>query len=701
MNRTTGWKPGFAGVAMGFALSGALPMVGWAVDSSARAASTSAHQAMLAEDSETLPPLLDRRLFFADPQISGAILSPNGQFLAFRKPLDGVPNVWVKPLSAPMEAARPVTADSERPITFFQWSRDSQFILYSQDKGGDENFHIYAVASEQVLQQESIPAARDLTPYEAMRAEILALPKSAPDTLIVALNDRDPQFHDVYRIDLTTGERQLLIQNDQEIADWTIDLEGHVRLGLRSSADGNELFNVTDTGELQLLYTCGLDETCYPLRFHKDGRRVYIISNRGDDVDLSQLLLLDTATGATTLVEQDPEGQVDFGGAIFSNRTDELMATYYLGDRLRMYAHNDELAADLTFLQAQFPDQEVKLRSPSADDQLMLLEVSSDVNPGEIYLFDRTDQTVELVYQSRPDLPTEHLAEMQSIRYPARDGLTIPAYLTLPQGGADEPLPTVVMPHGGPWARDNWGYDSRAQFLANRGYAVLQPNFRGSRGYGQAFLNAGNHQWGTGAMQHDITDGVLYLIEEGITDPDRVGIYGGSYGGYATLAGLAFTPELYAAGVSVVGPSNLITLLQTVPPYWESFRAIMALRLGDLDNPEDVVRLREQSPLYAADNIRAPLLVVQGANDPRVKQSESDQIVAALSERGQPVTYLVAADEGHGFYGEANRLAAITAMELFFADYLGGRYQAEIDDEIRETLDALRVDPQTVQVETP
>jgi dipeptidyl aminopeptidase/acylaminoacyl peptidase len=702
MNKNSGFSLGLPLMAMGVMTIGFWPMVGWVESPSASAAPTEPDESRAAEQSQGLPPLLDRRLFFADPLISGASLSPDGRFLAFRKPLDGVLNVWVKPLSAPMDTARPVTSDTERPITFFQWSRDSQFILYSQDKGGDENFHIYAVAPEQVLQQEAIPAAQDLTPYGAVQAGIIALPKATPDTMIVALNDRDPQFHDVYRIDITTGERQLLIQNDQEIGGWTTDLEGNVRLGQRSTGEnGTEILKVTESGDWQPLYTCRLEETCYPMRFHRDGRRVYLVSNRGEGTDLKRLMLLDTETGTTELVEQDPESQVDLGGAIFSNQTEELLATYYLGDRLRFYPRDERLAADLDYLKQQFPDQELRLSSRTADDQLMLVWVSSDVNPGGAYLFDRAAQTIELVYESRPDLSTEYLADMQSIRYPARDGLMIPAYLTLPQGVPHQQLPTVVMPHGGPWSRDYWGYDGQAQFLANRGYAVLQPNFRGSTGYGKTFLNAGNQEWGTGAMQHDITDGVMYLIEQGIADPERIGIYGGSYGGYATLAGLAFTPELYAAGVSVVGPSNLITLLQTMPPYWASFRDTMALRLGDPENPDDIPRLRAQSPLYAADNIQAPLLVVQGANDPRVKQAESDQIVAALSERGRPVTYLVAEDEGHGFYGEANRLAYITEMEVFLAEYLGGRYQVDIDPEIQAALDALRVDPQTVQVENP
>ncbi|MEO0984784.1 MAG: alpha/beta fold hydrolase [Cyanobacteria bacterium J06639_14] len=642
----------------------------------------------------TLPPLIDRDLFFGDPEIVGAQLSPDGRFLAFQKPLNGVINVWVKGIEEPMEAARPVTAGSENPVQIYRWSVDGRYILYAQDKGGNENYHLYAVDPASL--SEATPEARNLTPIDGVTVELYGIPQQTPNEIVIGLNDRDPRFHDVYRLDLTTGERTLVIQNDANIFGWMTDATGSVRIAYRQTlAGGNETLAVND-GVLTPVYTCKIEETCSPLRFHQNGRQIYIATNR--DRDLSQLELLDLETQQSQIVEADPENQVDFGQAVFSEATDELIATAYVGDRVRIYPQTDKFAADLAFLRQQFPEDDLSLESLTRDEQLALVGVSSDVNPGSMYLFDRGAQTLAKLYDYRPELASNVLAVMQPIRYTARDGLEIPAYLTLPPGIEPANLPVVILPHGGPWARDMWGYNPFTQFLANRGYAVLQPNFRGSTGYGKAFLNAGNAEWGTGAMQHDITDGVQYLIDEGIADPDRVGIFGGSYGGYATLAGLAFTPELYAAGVSFVGPSNLITLLNSIPPYWAPLRATFALRLGDPEDPSDRERLASQSPLFFADQIQAPLMVIQGANDPRVKQAESDQIVVALRDLNQPVEYLVAPDEGHGFAKENNLLASMAALERFFAEHLGGRYQAAMSPEIQAQLAALTVDVDTVTV---
>ena len=638
---------------------------------------------------QTLPPLIDRELFLADPDITGAQLSPDGNFIAFQKQLDGVLNVWVKGIDEPIEAARPVTADAESPIIFYFWSADGRYILYVQDKGGNENFHLYAV------EPGTLATARNLTPVENTTALLYSVPKQTPNEIVIGLNDRDPQFHDVYRLNLTTGERSLIIQNNENIAGWAFDNGGNVRLAIRQSlAGGNELLNV-ENGELSTIYTCALEEICVPIQFHANEQQIYLKTNR--DTDLTQLELLDVETGQSELVEADPENQVDLEGAIFSGETNELIATSYVGDRRRIYPKREEWAADLAFLQQQLPGVNLSLNSITRDEQLALIGTQSDVNPGAMYLYNRSAQTLEKLYDAWPDLPSEYLATVAPIRYTARDGVEIPAYLTLPQGIAPENLPVIVFPHGGPWGRDFWGYSPFAQFFANRGYAVLQPNFRGSAGYGKAFLNAGNQAWGTGVMQHDVTDGVQYLIDQGIADPERVGISGFSYGGYATLAGLAFTPELYAAGASIVGPSNLITLMGSIPPYWAPIRDSLTLRVGDPDDPRDRNRLIAQSPLFSADQIQAPLLVVQGANDPRVPQAESDQIVAALRELERPVEYLVALDEGHGFRKENNILAMTAAIERFFANHLDGRYQDEISPDLQTQLETLTVDIETVQ----
>jgi dipeptidyl aminopeptidase/acylaminoacyl peptidase len=649
-----------------------------------------------AKEAAGLPPLLDREIFFGDPEVAFAALSPDAKFVAFAKPLDGVLNVWVKGLREPFSSARPMTADKARPVTNFFWSEDSRYLLFVQDQAGDENHRVYAVDPAAAPAAGSkVPAARDLTPYKGVQARILAVPENAPNFILVALNDRDPRLHDVYRIDLRTAERTLVFKNDQNVAGWVADLDGNLRLGERVRDDGSHEVLRVAGDKLEPVYECGSEETCEALRFHRDGRRAYLKSDKGD-VDKSQLLLLDVASGKVEVVESDPEKQVDFAGAIFSRKTNDLIATRYTGDRERIYPRDETFAADVKRLRAALPEGDLFFRQPSKDDNTWIVKSIMDTDNGPNYLYDRSTGKVELLYRPYPNLPAEHMAHMKAVRYKARDGVEIPAYLTLPKGVAAKNLPVVIMPHGGPWGRDVWGFDGVTQFLANRGYAVLQPNFRASEGFGKKFLNLGNDQWGTGTMQHDLTDGVRWLVDQGIADPRRVAIMGGSYGGYATLAGLAFTPDVYAAGVSIVGPSSIITLLQSVPPYWEPIKKMFAVRVGDLDDPKDMERLRSQSPLYSADKIKAPLLVIQGANDPRVKKAESDRIVVAMRDRGRPVEYLVAADEGHGFAGRMNNIATYAKVEEFLAKHIGGRYQKEMRAEIQDKLKTLTVDVPTL-----
>ncbi len=648
---------------------------------------------------DELPPEIDRELFFGDPEISGAQLSPDGRYLTFIRPYRGVRNIWIKGLEEDFDQARPLTAD-DKPVPGYFWSRDGAFVLYVQDKGGDENFHVWAVSPDGDPEADSgVPGARNLTDIDGVRAFLLGLPKARPDELLVGLNDRDPALHDVYRVRISTGERELLIENNQNIAGWTADLQGRIRLAMRQDSEGGTEILRVDDGQLgEVIYHCNWQETCGPMRFEASGEQVWFQSNKGEDTDLIGLYRMNPDTGELVLFERDPEGQVDFGGAVFHPDTEDLLATVYVGDRPRIYPHDEAFEADLAFLREQLPEGEIGLPSQSADFSLALVSLSRDVDPGSIYLFDRKARSVELLYRSRPELPTDQLAEMQAIRYQARDGLEIPAYLTLPRATEPENLAVVALIHGGPWARDTWGYASIVQFLANRGYAVLQPNFRASTGYGKAFLNAGNNEWGD-AMQDDITDGVQYLIDQGIADPDRVCIMGGSYGGYATLAGLTFTPELYACGVNIVGVSNLISLLNSIPAYWGPARQIFTLRMGDPDTDEGRAQLERQSPINHVDEIQRPLLVIHGANDPRVKQSEADQIVVALRERDLPVEYLVAPDEGHGFRGRENRLAMFARTEQFLATHLGGRYQSDMPQPIAERLAAITVDVEQVTVE--
>jgi dienelactone hydrolase len=411
--------------------------------------------------------------------------------------------------------------------------------------------------------------------------------------------------------------------------------------------------------------------------------------------DLTRLVLFDPATKTEQLVESDPLNRVDFGNATFSDVTNELVATSYVDAKPRLYWKNADWKKDYDIIKNQLPDKEINATSTTSDERKWMIVANSDREPGERYLFDRNNKKLTFQYRVFDKLPREALAPSKPITYTSTDGLVIPAYLVLPVGVAPKNLPLVVYPHGGPWGRDNWGYDPIAQFLANRGYAVLQPNFRSSTGYGKKFLNAGNNEWGQ-KMQDDLTNGVRYLVSQGIADPKRVGILGGSYGGYATLAGLAFTPDVYAAGVSIVGPSNLITLLNSIPPYWESIRTIFNERMGDPSTPSGKAQLEKQSPLNSANRIKAPLLVVQGANDPRVNRAESEQIVIALRDRGFPVEYILAPDEGHGFARPINNLVLYTTAEKFLAKHLGGRYQQSVTPAITARMAVLTVDPKTV-----
>lgn len=656
--------------------------------------------APLAGAADAPPPLLDRELFFGNPEIAGAQISPDGQYVAFLKPWKDTRNIYVKKTGEAFDKARLVTTETKRPIPGFFFSRDSKLILYVKDKDGDENFNVWAVdPSAPNAAGSEAPASRNLTDAKGARAFIYALPKRSADTIYVGLNDRDAAWHDVYKVTISTGQRELVRKNTDRIAGWAFDLEGRLRLAERTTDTGDtEVLQVLPDG-YKTVYTCNVFETCDTGRFHKDGRRVHMQTNKGD-VDLTRLVLLDPETGKEELIESDPMNRVDFGGAIFAEATDDLVGTSYEDERVRLYFRDKGWEADYKLLQGKFPGKDIALGSSTADDRVMLITVSSDTDPGERYIFDRNTKKLELQYKVRERIPREHMASMKPVRYPSSDGLEIPAFLTLPKGAAAKNLPTIVLPHGGPWARDSWGFNNLAQFMANRGYAVLQPNFRGSTGYGKKFLNAGNKQWGD-KMQDDVTWGVKYLVAQGIADPRRTGIMGGSYGGYATLAGVAFTPDLYGAAVAIVAPSNLITLLDSIPPYWEAGRIIFYERMGNPKTADGKAQLMRQSPLNSAQKIKTPLLVVQGANDPRVKKAESEQIVIALRDRGFPVEYILAPDEGHGFQRPVNNMALWAASEKFFAKHLGGRFQEEMTPEVGKRLSELVVDPKTVVLTKP
>jgi dipeptidyl aminopeptidase/acylaminoacyl peptidase len=644
-----------------------------------------------------LPQLIDRELFFGNPEIAAAQLSPDGKYITFLKPWKDTRNIWVKGVDEPFSAARLLTSETKRPIPQYFWTRDSKLVLYVKDNDGDENYNIYAVdpAAKPAAGAEA-PASRDLTGLKGVRVAIYDLPKKDPDTVYVGLNDRDKAWHDLYRLKLSSGEKTLVRKNTDRIGGWDFDLDGNLRLAERSAENGDTEILRVDADKFTKIYSCNVFENCGVDRFAKDGKHAYVQTNKG--MDLVSLGLLDPATGNVEIVESDPMKKVDFGSATFSEATDELVATAYQDDQwIRRYYKDKNWEADHKWLQGKFPGKEITSTSRTLDENVRLINASSDTEPGEIYLFDRRNKKLALQYRVRDKLPREALASMKVVRYKSSDGLDIPAYLTVPKGVASKNLPILVVPHGGPWGRDSWGYNTLAQFFANRGYGVLMPNFRASTGYGKKFLDAGNLEWGR-KMQDDITWGVKYLVSEGIADPKRIGILGGSYGGYATLAGVTFTPDLYAAAVDIVGPSNLITLLDAIPPYWEAGRKQFYGRMGDPTTAEGKALLVERSPLTHAAKIKTPLMVVQGANDPRVNRREAEQIVIALRDRGFAVEYILAPDEGHGFQRPVNNLALYMASEKFLAKHLGGRAQEGGSPEAVKRLAELTVDPKTVVV---
>lgn len=642
------------------------------------------------------PPLIDRELIFGNPEIAGAQLSPDGKYLSFQKPWKDTRNIYVKGVDEPFNAARLLTTETKRPIAGYFWTRDSKYILYVKDNDGDENYNVYAVdPAAKPASGADAPPSRDMTGLKGVRVELVDVPKNDPDIIYIGLNDRDKAWHDLYKLKLSTGEKTLVRKNTERIAGWDFDLQGNLRLAERSAENGDTEILRVDADKFTKIYSCNVFEECRVVRFHKDGKRAYMQTNKGPEMDLSALELFDPETGKTEMVESDPLKKVDFTGAVFSEVTDELAITLYLDDHLRRYFRDRDIEADFKWLRAKFPGKEVGRASWTKDEQLWLAVVNSDTEPGETYLLDRKTHKLTLQYRVREKLPRESLAEMKTVHYKSSDGLEIPAYLTLPKGIPGKNLPTIIFPHGGPWGRDVWGYNGYAQFFANRGYAVLSMNFRGSAGYGKKFIDAGNKEWGR-KMQDDVTWGAKYLIAEGIADPKRVGIFGGSYGGYATLAGVTFTPDLYAAAVDLFGPSNLITLMDSIPPYWESGRQMFYQRMGNPTTPEGKALLVERSPLTSAGKIKTPLMIAQGANDPRVNHAESEQIVVALRDRGFPVEYLLIPDEGHGFARPVNNMASVMATEKFFAKYLGGRYQAGGTPEVTARLKEITVDPKTV-----
>jgi dipeptidyl aminopeptidase/acylaminoacyl peptidase len=614
-------------------------------------------------------PLIERAKIFGNPSKTGGRISPDGKWLSWVAPRDGVLNVWVAPAADPSKA-RPLTEEKVRPIRSAFWSPDSKQLLFIQDKGGDENFLLYGV--DVVSGKQT-----NFTPFEKTRVMPIAYSSKVKDRILIGLNNRDPRWHDVYSLELASGKLTLLLQNDGYggfLADELLNL----RVAQKSRPDGGSTYYRLKDGKADgdPLADVGLDDsqTTAPLTFTVDGKTLYWTDSRGRNT--SALVAQEVATGKATVIAQDP--RADIANALYDTRTGEVQA--YNVDYLKQeyVPLSAALKGDLEFLKKNTKGQFTIASRTEADDK-WLVSVDAVTAPPATWLYERKTRRLTQLYVTRPELEGAPLAQMYPQEIKARDGLTLVSYLTLPKsvnadgsGKASKPVPMVLLVHGGPWARDGYGYNGYHQWLANRGYAVLSVNYRGSTGFGKNFISAGDLQWGR-KMHDDLIDAVQWAVKSGVTSADKVAIMGGSYGGYATLAGLTFTPTAFACGVDIVGPSNLFTLLQTIPPYWEAGKQQFYKRMGDPTTDEGKALLKERSPLNYAGNIQRPLLIGQGANDPRVNVAESDQIVAAMAAKKIPVTYVVFPDEGHGFARPNNNIAFNAVTENFLAKCLNGR----------------------------
>ncbi len=660
-----------AAVAFPFQGAGASASLSFATQGTAMSPATAPAPAPTA----TAAPLIPREALFGNPTRAQGRISPDGTWLSWLAPHQGVMNIWVAPASDP-SAARVLTQSADRPIPQYFWAPDAGSILYIQDKGGDENYLLYQI-------DIATGAETTLTPFDNTRVDIIGGSQTIKHQLLIGLNNRDPQFHDVHLLDLTTGQLELVLENNAYagfMADDTLNL----RMAMaQNEAGGTDYFRVVDgVVEDTPFETTGMEDslTTTPAGYTTDGSLLYWIDSRGRNT--AALFAQDTATGKRTLIAEDEKADIT---DTIRNPITGVIEGYSVNYLQNQWTATDPaIKASLDWLGEQL-EGDFGINSRTDDDTTWLVWNDPLTAPTAVYIFDREATTLTPFYTSRPALQGMPLQPMHPAEITSRDGLTLPSYLTLPVGSdadgtgvPDAPVPMVLLVHGGPWARDNYGFNSLHQLLANRGYAVLSVNFRGSTGFGKDFLNAGNKQWGL-AMHDDLIDAVDWAIAKGITSADQVAIMGGSYGGYATLAGLTFTPETFACGVDIVGPSNLETLLGTIPPYWGPMVKIFHERMGDPGTEEGLALLKAASPLYKADQITKPLLIAQGANDPRVKQAESDQIVGAMKAAGVPVTYVLYPDEGHGFARPVNNIAFYAIAENFLAECLGGRAEAIAD----------------------
>ncbi len=626
------------------------------------------------KNADAEPPLIERDVLFGNPERTSVRISPDGQRISFLAPIDGVLNIWVGPVDQP-DQAKPVTQDKGRGIRSYSWAYTNEHLLYSQDKDGDENWRIYAAKPD-----GSAPV--DLTPLDKVAARINYTSPQKPDEIVVAINDRDARLHDIYTINVRTAERTLL-ETNPGYAGFVINPDHKAAMGIRMTPDGGSEYLVRDAEETWVNHLSIPMEDTLTTRavgFGQDNNTLYMLDSRGRDKAALFEVKLD-GSAEPKLVGESPKA--DINRVMTHPMTRKLEAYAFTYMRRQWVVLDDAIKADFEAL-AKVNPGELHVVSRSLDDSRWVVAFEQDNGPIEYYAYQRDTKVAKRLFSNRPALEGLPLTRMHPVSIKARDGMELVSYLSLPSwhdkdGRPDQALPTVLLVHGGPWGRDSWGYSSMHQWLANRGYAVLSVNFRGSTGFGKDFINAANLQWGK-TMHDDLLDAVKWMVDQKIAQPDKVAIMGGSYGGYAALAGLTFSPQTFACAVDIVGPSNLITLLESIPPYWAPLLEMFAKRVGDPRTEEGRALLTERSPLTHVDKIVRPLLIGQGANDPRVTQAESDQIVEAMNTRQIPVTYVLYPDEGHGFARPPNRLSFFAITEAFLKEHLGGRVQPFGDD---------------------
>ncbi|MFO0832915.1 MAG: S9 family peptidase [Phycisphaerales bacterium] len=649
-------------------------------------------------------PIIPRAVLFGNPERANPQISHDGTHLSWIAPVDGVLNIWVAPTEHP-DQAKAITHDAKRGIRNYQWAYNNTHILYTQDEGGDENWKVYSL-------EVATGKAKDLTPFDSVpgpdgnpimlpggkmlrpAAEIKAVSSKFPDEIVVAINNRNAQFHDLHRVSITTGHMVPVFENDQ-LAEIVVDDDYKMRLAMTFTEDGGNSWTRYDNDleEFVEWQAVPMEDTLStaPIGFDASGKTLYMTDSRGRDT--GAVYAIDLATGEKKVIAQSDKA--DAGAAIVHPATGRVQAIAFNRLKNEWTVLDDSIKPDLDYLRS-VSDGELSILSRSLDDARWVVSYMKDNGPVSSYLYDRgadgAQRKATFLFTNRPALEGKTLASMHAFEMKTRDGLSMVSYLTLPANQDTDhnnvpdngPIPMVLLVHGGPWARDTWGYNGYHQWLANRGYAVLSVNFRGSTGLGKSFINAGNKEW-AGKMHDDLLDAVGWAVDNKVAKKDKVAIMGGSYGGYATLVGLTFTPDTFACGVDIVGPSNIVTLLSTIPPYWAPAMKLFTMRVGDNSSEDGKAFLLDRSPISRVDAIKRPLLIGQGANDPRVKQSEADQIVKAMQDKKIPVTYVLFPDEGHGFQRPENNTAFNAVTEAFLAQHLGGRAEPVGEDVAKST----------------